>query len=378
LKINHANQKKEEKFMRRTLLTLAVLIFSIISLFPDGFKVEPGDTIKFHEKSKLESFPISFCVTDDGFFLIPDQKIGYIKIFEKDGEYLKLVKKFGRNGNEDDEFDKPAYCFYNQYEDKFGVVDIRIKSVFIFDRLNKSDFKLIKKIRAESYNMKLGSAGKRLIVSGYITDKEENSYELYSINPNDPKQKEYLLSSPEKYGLSENEYQIEYFQKRTLPAIGIRSFIDVQGNDVYFVWEGKLRIIKIDIKTGEQTSFGHLKNQRSKMPNYIEPYASKALLDARRNKDFTKTRKERFNMSLVRDIFATPRHVIVVYEGPNVSNFRMQMYTLEGKFLGDKPILGKPGRTMYFDKDSYTLYSLSETRNKEIEISMCKLIYSNP
>ncbi len=153
-----------------------------------------------------------------------------------------------------------------------------------------------------------------------------------------------------------------------MPAIGIRSFIDVAGDYVYFVWEGKLKIIKIDLKTGEQVAvFGH------KTKHYIEPFASLKLLEGRLEKDFTKTGNERVNMSLVRDIFATPRHVLVVYEGPTTGNFRLQVYTPEGRFLDDIAIPGNPGQNTWFEKETYTLYSLLSTNGEKAQIFEFKI-----
>jgi tyrosine-protein phosphatase YwqE len=82
-------------------------------------------------------------------------------------------------------------------------------------------------------------------------------------------------------------------------------------------------------------------------------------------------RNERAKMSYVRQIFTTPKHVLVVYEGPvnptqdKEGHFRMQMYTLNGKFLGDVPIPGHPDRKMWLDKDEYILYSLASQDRKD-------------
>jgi hypothetical protein len=306
-------------------------------------------------------------VTEDGLYLIPDHKAGHVKVFEKNGKFLKLVKKFGPKGFGKDEFGKPAYCFYNSDESKFGVIDARIREVYIFDRLGRVNFTPVSTVRkVEGYDMKLAGDGKQLIIAGYMPGKEKKTYELYRINLEKTKQRDYLVSSPEKYGLSDDEYQIEYFGKRTLPAIGIRSFIDVQGDDAYFVWEGKLNIIKINLVTKDKTAFGH------KTAHYIEPSATPELLKGRIERDYTKTKNERTRMSFVRDIFATPRHVFVAYEGQN--KFRLQVYTPEGTFLDEIAIPGNPGRKMWFDKSSYTLHSFSEnSENKEPQILIYKV-----
>jgi hypothetical protein len=360
------NECKEENVMRRTLMTLAILIISLtfLVLSPNAvgeFDIKLVKKVGFEANSKLQFIPISFCVTEDEFILIPDHKAGDVKVFEMNGNELQFVKAFGPKGYGDDEFNMPAYCFYDKYRSKLGVIDIGkgTKKVYIFDRRGPIDFIPAGVIDADGFDMRLAGDGKRLIISGYATDKAGKSYELFSITPEDPGQKQFLVSSPAKYGLSEQEYKKEYFEKRTLPVIGITAYIDVFGDDVYFVWEGKLRIIKINLNTEKQTVFGHATNQ------YKAPVASQELLNARRDRDYKKTKKERFKLSFVRNIFATPKHVIVVYEGPNESNFRLQMYTPEGKFLGDKKIPGKPSRPMYFDKGSYTLYSLVNKPNSE-------------
>jgi hypothetical protein len=357
--------------MKSVFVILDALIFSFYFLFlnpneASGFSLRLVEKVKFGNNSELHIIPNSFEVTEDGLFLIPDYQEGDIKIFEKKGEFLNLVKKLGRKGFGSDEFNKPTYCFYDKHEGKFGVIDVgkQIRNVFIYDRINTIDFRRVNEIpNTDGYDIKLGGEGKQLIISGYVTDKDEKSYELYSINLKNPKQKDFLLPSYQKYHLDNNkEYEIEYVKNSTLKAIGIRAFIDVYGDDVYFVWEGKLRIIKINLKSKEKTYFG----QRT--PNYIEPFASKEFVEAYLDGDFTKVWQERMKMTFVRDIFATPRYVFIVYEGPGQYNFRIQMYSLGGNFLGDVEIPGNHYSNMWFDKDSYTLYSLSYIDNKEFQI----------
>jgi hypothetical protein len=197
-----------------------------------------------------------------------------------------------------------------------------------------------------------------LIVSGYVTDKNKNSYELYGINLENPEQKDFLLPSYQKYHLAnDKEYQIEYFEKRTLPAMGIRAFIDVYGDDVYFVWEAKLKIIKINLKTKEKTAFGY------PTPRYIEPFASELLVNAYRNRDYTSILQERMQMSFVRDIIATSQYIFVVYDGPDQDKFMMQKYSPDGKYLDETKIpRDYIYQEMWLEKESYKLYSLSLSR----------------
>jgi hypothetical protein len=334
-----------------------------------GFKIILIERIKFDKNSDLQIIPRSFCVAEDVLFLIPDYHAGIIKTFDLDenSSKLKFVKEFGVKGFGSDEFNRPAYCFYNNYYSKFIVADIGkgSKKVFIYDRIGGTDFKLVSKIPGvDCYDMRLGGEGNQLIVSGFVRDKDKKSYELFSINLENPGQIDFLLPSHKKYHLANiEEYQRKYFEERTLPAIGIKAFIDVIGEGVYFVWEGKLKIIKINLKTGKRTTtFGQPTR------HYREPYASTELLKGHRERDYNRNRKERTKMSFVRDIFVTARHVFVVYEGPTKNNFRMQIYTPEGKFLDDIEIPNNPSQYMWFEKDSYTLYSLLNAENKGHQI----------
>lgn len=363
--------------MKSVFVILEALIFSFGFLFliPNdvhGFSLRFVDKIKFGNKSELHIFPSSFEVTEDGLFLIPDYQAGNIKIFEKRGEFLYLLKKLGRKGFGSDEFNKPMYCFYDKHEGKFAVSDVgrQIQNVFMYDRIDILDFIRVNKIsNTGGYDMKLWREGKQLIISGYVTDKNKNSYELYGINLGNPKQKDFLLPSYQKYHLAnDEEYQIEYSEKLALPAIGIIAFIDVYGDDVYFVWEAKLKIIKINLKTKEKTVFGQL------TPHYTEPVASEELVKAYRDRDYKKVWKKKMKMSFVRDIFATPRHVFIVYEGPDQNNFRMQMYTPGGSLLDDNAIPGKSYSKMWFDKNSYKLYSFSYIDKKDFQILIYKVI----
>jgi hypothetical protein len=365
--------------MRRTLVTLTIIIFSFafLCLNPNniyGFEVKFVKGIEFEKGAESEIKFRSFCVAEDGLFLIPDYQAGTIKTFDQDEMVsgLKLAKKFGIKGFGSDEFNRPAYCFYDNYYSKFGVSDVGkgSKKVFIYDRIGGTDFKQVYKIPGvDCYDMRLVGDGKQLIVSGYVTNKDKKSYDLYSINLGKPNQKDFLLPSYQKYHLANvKEYQIEYFEKSTLPAIGIRAFIDVYGDDVYFVWEGKLQIVKINLKTKKKIVFGH------PIPDYIEPVASAELVKAYRDGDYTSVWRERINMSFVRDIFATSRYIFVVYDGPGWGNFRMQTYTPGGNFLAEMKIpTNHPYREMWLDKQSLTLYSLSRTGRNKPQMLIYKL-----
>ena len=76
-------------------------------------------------------------------------------------------------------------------------------------------------------------------------------------------------------------------------------------------------------------------------------------------------------MSYIREIFASPKYVLVIYECPvkkdKESKFNLQFYTLDGNFLEEISILGNPDRRMCFDKEGDILYSLASEMTDDLE-----------
>jgi hypothetical protein len=75
--------------------------------------------------------------------------------------------------------------------------------------------------------------------------------------------------------------------------------------------------------------------------------------------------KERDAISLVTNIFTTPRHIFLVYRTARNNNdltfgYRLQTYTTEGDYISDVLIPGNPGPEMWFGKENYELYAISE------------------
>lgn len=347
-------------------LFLAVLLIVFTTATPPVF----GSDIKLVERIEFSSGespqgPWAFCVTEDEIFIIPDPEIGNIKIYEKNGKFLILVKNIGWKGFARDELAKPTFCFYNRNESKFGVFDFEKREILIYDRIGWEEFELVHNIKCLRLGYDLHLSRDRLLISGAEIDQNEKPYHLYSVNL-ESEQKTFLLPTYYKYGFNSfDEFETEYIGKSDIKAVGVKGFFDIQGDYIYFVWEGDLKIIRVNINSKELTSFGE------KTPHYIKPYASKRLLEARRNKDINIMRHERDRMSFVRDIFTTSDYVLVVYEGPvkqnqeKSSRFRLQFYELNGEFVKDVPIPGNPDNKMWFDKDRYILYSLCHQSQAE-------------
>jgi hypothetical protein len=340
--------KISAKLMRLAIVFIALNITTVL-----GFNIKLIKKTKLSQENTLLGNPWSFCVTEDDLFLIPDYKAGNVKIYDGNGNLLTV---FGSKGYGPGEFVNPTFCFYNKADTKFGVMDHRMRKIFVYKRTGKTDFTRVHELFCLAAGNAIQLQGNKLLVSGYKTSPNNKPYDLYYVDLTN-NQNTFLLPSYYKYGLkSPEEFKTKYIIKREIPAIGIRGWFDILGDDVYFIWEGDLSVIKINIKSGKLSSFGE------KVPNYVKPFTSKKLLDGLRNRDINIIRNEKAEMSFVRNIFASPNYILVIYEGPvkqdNESNFRLQFYTINGHFLEEIQIPGKTDRRMYFDKEKDILYSL--------------------
>ncbi len=335
-----------------------ILCFSTVGtseLF--GVNVEYVGKLNVSAKPAL-LMPWSFCVTEDGLFIIPDKEAGDIKIYEKVGETLEYIKTIGRKGFGPGELVYPAYCSYNKKESKFLVMDIGQRKIFVYDRIGRTDFKRDKEI----YCLRLGEdvqlidGSDKLIISGYKESPQGIAHELYSTNIKDGSL-DFLLPSYHKYGLALGDENKEDSLKR---ALGVRGWFDVQGEDIYFVWEGDLRITKLNINTKTTQVFGPKVSTKYKSPADIVD----TLLDIRSQGKFHQYSSEKSRRSFVRNIFTRSEYLFVVYEGPGKSKFFLQFYTLNGDFIKEVPISHQPDRRMWFDKDKGILYSLADNTNE--------------
>ncbi|HLP46330.1 MAG TPA: hypothetical protein VK469_10300 [Candidatus Kapabacteria bacterium] len=344
--------------VKRIALFLAAcfIVFNTWPLF--GVEVKLAEKIGFSQDAGSNPLETrGFCLTDDELFITPNQKNGDIEISEINSSRLELInvlrgKEFGLM--------EPTFCYYNKKEGRLGIVDFGKKQIVIFERTGRSEFTLVDEIpciRLATDIQLFGKKGEeRLLLSGYIPDENGTPYDLYEVKLADG-QTTLLLPSWHKYGLKSNEeYKIEYRQNSGIRAKGLDSWFDVQGDDVYYTWSANYKIIKINIKSKALTFFGQ------KPRNYVEPSAEK-LIPALNNRNKLMMETARQSMSYISKVFTTPEYVLVIFEGPfnqvNGLNFTLQLYDLNGKYLGETAIPGRPGDRMHFDKDKKILYSLS-------------------
>jgi hypothetical protein len=361
-----ALEKKNMRSIAEKTVLLSILfiafstaVFGVSITMDKEIKLSPGST-----DTTLLLKPLAFCVTEDGLFLVPDYRAGNVKVYDETGT---LVTVFGRKGYGPEELIKPAFCYYSKEEKgpgRLGILDLGARKIFIYERKEKTDFKRIRGVNCLALGYDIQLKGNELLISGYKPDKDSTSFALYSIDlTNDDTS--LLLPSYQKYGLkSHQQYATEYRRKPDIKIIGRKGWLDIQGENIYYVWEGDLRIVKINLESGKSNFFG------KKTPGYVKPYASKKMLETRSKRDFNAFRKEKTKMSYVKNIFTSPKYALVIYRGPakkvNDSNFQLQFYTLEGDFINEVSIPGKPDHKMYFDKDRSILYSLKSESDDDL------------
>ena len=361
--------RSKRKFSETAFPVLAILFILLSATALVGVDEKLPSTIEFSPNtpvSHLPQNPWAFCVTDDEIFMIPDYEAGNIKIYEINGQYLELVNTLGKKGYYGpDKLAKPIYCFYNKDENKFGVMDLGIRKIFIYDRIGRIDFKRVKEIRCWRGATDFQLIGNKLYISGFKMSQSGEYYALYSIDLNDDRTT-LLLPSYYKYGFESFDELTKEYYKQHIIEIGIEGWFSAHNDNLYFVWEGDLRIMKLNIISGElmlDDTFGE------QSPHYIKPYASKELIKAHQKGDYDTIISEKSKMSYIKNIFTTSDNILVIYEGPAdvnmdssvVTNFRIQFYTLRGDFIKEELLEGQPDPKMWFDIDRKILYSLSNS-----------------
>lgn len=312
----------------------------------------------------------NIAVTEDGYFIFPDNKAGNIKLFSPDG---KLARVWGRKGLGPDDFVKPIFCDYRK--PYLLLMDYGKYKLMKFERTGKLHFKKTNEflIIALGYDFKL--CGDEVMVSGFKMDKNKSKFEMYILNPL-KKKMDFLIPAYEKYGLeSRKEYKRKYPDK--LASIGLNAYFDYTGDDVFYAWEGNLDIIKINRKTRKLVRFSH-KSKNYKTPELTSKLTR--LYKARSTKMYTETQK----MSYVNGVITGPGYVCVTYANynkePSGWQSYIQLYNPEGIFLSEQILEGAvnttnyPDPAFYFDKDAGTLYFLSRTMDEEFNdiYAVCK------
>lgn len=346
--------------IRRLFFVLFILLSSSALL---GVKLEFIEKFKLPEDEIILQVPASFFVAEDGLLFICDFKAGDFKIYSPGGKYINSWAKKGTGPNE---FLRPLYLGY--HKPYLAVMDWGHRHLFIYKRSGKTSMEFVKKTPCPALGYDICLKGNELLVSGYKADKDGNPFELYMSNIHN-NEETFLLPAWEKYDM-ESDSPEEYLKisrnNVETSAIGTFGYCDWNGDDVYFVWEGNLKIFKINLKTNNISSFGKTTK------NYIRPVATKKMLNAYRQRNSKGLRFEKLKTTYINRIFADKDVVGLWYsrytDDQSECKLFFQFYTPDGRFLDEilLPESVEHPPIFYFKKDERILYFLKqETHNVE-------------
>jgi hypothetical protein len=350
--------------MKAIVICTTILLFIIIIKL-DAVEIKRMEVIPLDQSSVILQRVERFSVTEDEMILIPDYKAGDIKIYNSKG---KLERVWGRRGIGPNEYLTPKHCDYkNPY---FLLMDWGKRKLFIYKRENKLEFKKVNEllIMALGYEIKFMDIN-RILISGSKLDEDGKGYELYFINPEN-KKSTMILRDFKKYGCStENEYKNIYLSK--IAPLSIIAYCDYFGNNIYYVWEGNLKILKINPGTKKIEYFG------KQTKSYITPYTTPELINAYNNREADKYTDIVRKMSFVTGIFTDNDFVALTYSNFNKNSDGwetiIQFYKHNGEFMGEKKLNGAVNINRYaspffcYVKESNILYFLSRTVDDDLD-----------
>jgi len=339
-----------------------ILIFPLLVMTNLSFGLEVKLVKRFllsQEKTILMSISC-FAVTEDEMLILPDVKDGNIKFYDNTGN---LIKIWGRRGPGPDEFQSPMYCDYQK--PYYIHLDLGKMRISIYKRAERAKFVRINEILCVGCFSDVRLLNKNVLVAGNKEDSNGNKFALY-VKDFEDKETHYLLPSYVKYGFkSAYGFDRKYGE---ISPIGVTAHFHVHGDYVYYVWEGRLRIVRINLKTKKMGTFG----QETK--NYVRPKVTKGILEARRIRKGIIERKEKEKMSWVTGVFADEDFIGLIYTNfDKVSSLWkafLQLYSPEGELMSEVAlpdavtyVMGGPSN--FYKKDDQHLYILSRRLNEE-------------
>lgn len=350
--------------MIKKIFILSFVCFAACCVW--GIEIKFIDKIRLSQEDSLLAFPCSLFVTEDNKIFVTDFKMANFKIYSKKG---KIIKVWGRKGHGPDEFLMPLYTDY--YDSHFAVLDSKKRKVFVYKRKGNEGLQFEKKMEfiCIASGSDISLTDNEILVAGFKSDKNGNSYELYSKNRNNGEFR-FIMPAAVKYGLdslSEKEFLKEYRNNNEYVTIGLNGYIDWSGANVYYVWEGNLRIINSNLNTGKISFFG------KQTGSYIKPKPSKKMIKAYKEMDMKIHPEERKKLTYVNKIFSNNDFAAISFTKPiknySAYNLFIQFYTTGGKFLQEINLNEvKVPPILYFMKKNNSLYLLSYEEDKDLNI----------
>ena len=348
--------------MRKIFITLITLLTFAFCCYPVDIK-EIGK-IPLHQDKVLIQRAMSFCVQslDEEKFYLADYKAKDIKVFNKDG---KFVRVWGKQGFGPLEFGKP--CLIEYREPYLAVMDLGKMKFMVYSDKDDPNFSKIKEFYSPGMGSDMKLVGDKLLMAGNKSDSNNKLYDLYIYNFQTGAA-DFLIPIEEKYGYTSfKQYKNRY--DRELLALSDNSFCDFFEPFAYYVWAGDLRVIRVDLKDKKKTVFGH------KTSNY-----TKLVMTKKMREDYLSFNANGYleyrKFSFLNGIIADENFVGVFYcnfreEKPGWQTF-IQFYSPDGKFLHEKELPGGvnndnyPLKSFYYNQKTKILYFLSQTIDKDL------------
>lgn len=331
-----------------------------------SFEIKKINEVEISQDKESLFFSSSFCVTDSGYYMVSDTRAANIKIYGKDG---MLVKVLGRRGTGPGEFISPYVCTYKS--PYFAVSDFRRNFYYIYEQKSNLSFDQIEK----KFNVGLITdfvlLNGKILIAAHRTDPKGIPYSLFLQSLSDNKI-QFLLPEEKGYGCrSFQEYQ-KRIQRLEIYAIGEQGFCDCDRDNAYFVWEGDLKLFKINLSSRQVKTFG------KKTRNYVPLQSSANMVQYYRKKQVEQLISERQKISYISGLFTQKDYVGVLFGNYSKDHsgwvIYLQLYSPEGNFLDEMLVPGilvptpsQPGAAYFFNKDKNLLYYMYYQTDKNMK-----------
>lgn len=311
------------------------------------------------EKTYLSAY--KFAVTEDELFIIPHTKEGHLKLYKNTGVLDRII---GRKGHGPKEFDLIGPCDYKK--PYFAVLDAGKHKVLVLKKTNNNDFKRVHELFCLGVPQNIKLYKDNIIIGYYISSKKGKKYSLYMKDFNNQKI-HYLLPSYAKYGLS-SEKELKNKIREISKATSDYAFFDVYDDHVYYAWEGRAKIIKIDLSTKKRVVFG------KETENYVRPRVTPKIRKAFGSMEGEVIRTERNKMSWIRGVFADEKFSIILYinldKELDLWRTTLQFYDSEGEYIKEINLpeavdYRQSGPACFYDHKDNSLYILSARLREE-------------
>jgi hypothetical protein len=350
----------QDLLWRKQLVGLFVGILFFVSIcFPTSEIIQPVNRIRLSQKDTVISSCSCFVVDGRKNILLIDGRENKLKIFDRNGIY---VKSFGRAGQGPNEYVGLGYL---DFQAPFlALFDIPRSKIDLFTVGEKFDLQKTSEIFPVRSFSRIGLRGATVIVDGRL-DYRGEAYNLYSLGF-DGKIKEVFLNSHIKYGLIKSQEIMRQIQDLGLLG-SFRAYFDFCEDDFYYISDFDLRIIKIDSKTKKTLEFG------KQTADYHKPKLSskmKALIKGGRRDELT---VERQALSWVNGVYAVDGKVGLLYASYDkaMKGWKqfLQLYKSTGEFIKESVLGGVAGPVPmlnYFSKENGHLYFMVNNDDEAI------------